>query len=105
MLISRSLSPIARRPYWLLLALALFLAGQLAISQHWHDASSAAVDYDCALCVLSGVSGAAAIASGWQAIAVPLCVFSTLYFFLVYRRCAIRFNDSRAPPSLLIQNV
>jgi hypothetical protein len=98
MTISHSLSQATRRPYWLLLALALFLSGQIASAEHWHNASSEAVDYDCALCVLSGVNGAAIVSSAWQAQGVPLFVFISVYFFFFTRRSVVRFNDSRAPP-------
>jgi CHASE2 domain-containing sensor protein len=90
-----------RRPYWLLLVLALFLAGQVASASHWHEAATAPADADCALCILSSANGAAAIAEGWQLPATPPGVFLALFLLVVARRAAVRFHDSRAPPSLL----
>jgi hypothetical protein len=90
----------ARRPYWLLLVLALFLAGQVASSSHWHEALAQA-DADCALCMLSSATGAAAIATGWQLTAIPLAFFAVSLLLVAVRRSVVRFHDSRAPPSVL----
>jgi len=86
-----------RRPYWLVLVLALFFAGQVASSAHWHDAAKQ-LDADCALCMLSGANGAAAVASAWQPLSIPLGAPVFLLFVTAIRRIAIRFHDSRAPP-------
>lgn len=88
-----------RRPYWLLLVLALFLAGQAASAGHWHDSANTA-DHDCALCVLSSAGGAALQSSGWQPLAIALCAFTAYFFLTSLRRGAVRFHDSRAPPAL-----
>lgn len=86
-----------RRPYWLLLVLALFLGGQTAAQDHWHHGGKT-VDYDCALCVLSSVTSGAITSDDW----VPLVIsaFSAIFIYLVVvpARAAVRFHDSRAPP-------
>ena len=88
-----------RRPYWLLLVLALFFAGQVASSAHWHAADSVnQLDADCALCMLSGANGAAAITTVWQSLSIPLGSIFFVYFVATMRRSAPRFFDSRAPP-------
>jgi uncharacterized membrane protein YhaH (DUF805 family) len=93
-----------RRPYWLLLVLALFLAGQVASASHWHDALDQA-DADCALCVLSSANGAAAIAKGWQFAAVLFYGIAVFLFVPMARRSVVRFHDSRAPPAFLSSSV
>lgn len=98
MIRANSIQQAMQRPYWLLLVLALFLAGQIASAEHWHNDDSNSVDYDCALCVLSGVNGGAITSSAWQAPAVPLFAFFSIYFFFAIRRSVVRFNDTRAPP-------
>lgn len=91
-----------RRPFWLLLVLALFLAGQVASAAHWHEASAALqVDADCALCVLSGANGAAAVAGGWQLPVLPCAILVVFLFVALVRRTFVRLQDSRAPPSVL----
>jgi uncharacterized membrane protein YhaH (DUF805 family) len=86
-----------RRPYWLLLVLALFLAGQVASTAHWHDALDP-TDADCALCVLSSANGAAAVGKDWQFAAVFFGCIAVFLFVPMARRTAVRFHDSRAPP-------
>ncbi|HSB96844.1 MAG TPA: hypothetical protein VLC91_10355 [Spongiibacteraceae bacterium] len=86
-----------RRPYWLVLVLALFFAGQVASSAHWHDAATQ-LDVDCALCMLSGANGAAVVANVWQPLSIPLGAPVFLLFVAAIRRIATRFHDSRAPP-------
>ncbi len=85
-----------RRPWWLLLALALFLAGQTLAAAHWHD-DSQGLDSDCALCVYSSTATAAVAAAGWQ---TPIVIVAAILFSLVtsVRLVAVRFCDSRAPP-------
>ena len=95
---TNSLRRATRRPYWLLLALALLLAGQVASAGHWHNNDSNTVDYDCALCLLSGISGSAVTSIAWQVPSVPSFAFFSVYFFFSVRRSVVRFNDSRAPP-------
>jgi hypothetical protein len=85
------------RPYWLVLTLVLFFAGQIASSAHWHNASNQ-LDADCALCMLSGANGAAVISDTWQPLSIPLGVTVFLLFVAPIRRIARRFHDSRAPP-------
>ena len=87
----------ARRPYWLLLALVLFFAGQIATASHWHNDLNK-VDADCALCMLSSANSAAAIDSALPVIAVVLfaCIF--LFILPVTRSGFSRCYDSRAPP-------
>lgn len=87
-----------RRPWWLLLALALFLAGQTLAAAHWHD-DSQGLDSDCALCVYSSTATAAVTAAGWQ---IPVVVIAAIAFTLVtgVQLIAVRFCDSRAPPVL-----
>lgn len=88
----------ARRPYWLLLALALFVAGQCLSVSHWHDFDNRA-DFDCALCVLSSASGAAALDSAWPSLATVLAALVFLVAVYALQRGVRRFHDSRAPPS------
>lgn len=92
--------PFRLKSYGLLLVLALFLAGQIASSAHWHDAASQ-LDTDCALCMLSTANGAAAVADGWQLLVVPCIILFVLPFPAMVRRTVVRFHDSRAPPFLL----
>jgi hypothetical protein len=86
-----------RRPYWLLLALALFVAGQIASAGHWHD-DSKTLDADCALCMLSGANSGAAIHSAWPLVAVALFAFVSFFVVKLTQRCCSRCYDSRAPP-------
>jgi hypothetical protein len=95
---AHTLSQATRRPYWLLLVLALFLAGQVASAQHWHDTLSDAADYDCALCVLSGTSTGAITTSAWQAPALIVFAFVFFYCHVATQRAVVRFSDARAPP-------
>ena len=90
-----------RRPYWLLLVLALFLAGQAAAAGHWHDGGAQA-DSDCALCLFAGAGSAALTGSGWQPLAICLGITVFLILTGAPRRSAVRFHDSRAPPAYLI---
>ncbi|MET0378699.1 MAG: hypothetical protein ABW049_06860 [Spongiibacteraceae bacterium] len=85
-----------RRPWWLLLALALFLAGQTLAAAHWHDSSQDADD-DCALCVYSATATAAVAAAGWH---IPVVIAAAIGFslFTSVRLVAVRFCDPRAPP-------
>lgn len=86
-----------RRPYWLLLVLALFLAGQIASAQHWHNTASEAADYDCALCVLSGATAAitpAALIIAGFALATFVLIAITHTFA---GQCVCAYH-SRAPP-------
>lgn len=87
----------SRRPYWLLLVLALFMAGQCLSVSHWHATTSGS-DFDCALCVLSSANQGSAPASGW--LLLDLAFFSFVFLLLTcgVRRSALRFHDSRAPP-------
>ncbi len=87
----------ARRPYWLLLVLALFVAGQVAAAGHWHD-NSDTHHADCALCLLSSANGAAAIDSTVPFIAVALSEFVFLFTLPATRGGFSRCYDSRAPP-------
>lgn len=92
--------PAARRPYWLLFALALFLAGQFAAANHWHDGGNTS-DYDCALCVLSSV-GAHAISPTAPSLPAPLpAAFVITLVAAAALRPALRFYAARGPPSLL----
>lgn len=91
--------PLSLTPYGLLLALALFVAGEVASSAHWHDAAKQ-LDTDCALCMLSTANGAAAVASAWQLPTVLIAAFIVILQSPTVRRTVVRFHDSRAPPSL-----
>lgn len=89
----------ALRPYWLLLALALFFAGQIATAAHWHNDLNS-VDADCALCVLSSAAGAAIIDSAVVLVAATLFAFIIL-LAVPSAYCGVsRCYDSRAPPLL-----
>lgn len=85
------------RPYWLVLALVLFFAGQIASSAHWHDIGNQ-LDADCALCMLSGANGAALTTSTWQPLSIPLGAPLVLIIAAVVRCAATPCYDSRAPP-------
>jgi hypothetical protein len=87
----------ARRPYWLLLALALFFAGQVATASHWHN-DAAKLDADCALCVLSSAAGAAIVPDALivAGVAVSTFIFIEITCAFIYRR--VYAYDSRAPP-------
>lgn len=86
-----------RRPYWLLLALALFLGGQIASAGHWHD-NAKTVDSECALCVLSSATSGAITANAWQATVVSAFIFFAIYFVVPFTRETLRVYNSRAPP-------
>ena len=102
--LSRVNKPSSRRPWWLLLTLVLFFAGQTLAVAHWHDDSRAdgkkGLDSDCALCVYASTATAAVNADGWQ---IPVVIFATIWFtaLVSFKSVAVRFFDSRAPPSLL----
>jgi hypothetical protein len=93
-----------RRPYWLVLALALFLAGQVAGSAHWHETASQ-LDADCALCMLSNANGAAVSAASWPPLTIALSGIVCLVFAVPASRRVVRFFDSRAPPSIPSTNI
>ena len=93
----------AVRPYWLLLALVLFLAGQVATAAHWHDDRAAfgdqsSLDLDCALCVLSSAAGAALTSDPLILASIALCtfIFTAITRTFIARRAPA--YDSRAPP-------
>ena len=90
----------AQRPYWLLLALALLLAGQFAAINHWHDGDTAP-DYDCSLCVLSSAGVHAVTSDAWHLPLVPFAFVVSFSVVIGVRREAIRFCDARAPPVYL----
>ena len=102
--LSRAKQHSSRRPWWLLLTLALFFAGQTLGAAHWHNDSLShkgkGLDTDCALCVYSSTGTAAVNADGWQ---IPIVIFATIWFtaLVSFNSVAVRFFDSRAPPSLL----
>jgi hypothetical protein len=91
----------SRRPWWLLLTLALLLAGQTLAASHWHDESFAhkgkSLDSDCALCVYSSTATAAFSMVDFQ---IAVVIAAAVWFILAtgVRLVAIRFCDSRAPP-------
>lgn len=86
-----------RRPYWLLLALLLFFAGQIAAAAHWHDEANV-IDADCALCVLSSATGAAITAAALTFAGLILCTFILTETARVIARPCAHAYDSRAPP-------
>jgi hypothetical protein len=93
--------PRSRRPWWLLLTLVLFFAGQSLAAAHWHDDSLAhkgkGLDSDCALCVYSSTATAAFSAVDFQtAVVIAAAVWFT--HATGVHLVAIRFFDSRAPP-------
>lgn len=93
----------ARRPYWLLLALALFFAGQIAIAAHWHDAApsshtNSTLDSDCALCVLSSTAGAAVVAAALVIAGIALCAFLLTEITRTFISQRAHAYQSRAPP-------
>jgi len=88
----------ACRPYWLLLALALFFAGQIASASHWHDAASNTVDSDCALCALSSVAGAAIVSDAINIASIVLCTFLVVHVARVFISQRAYSYRSRAPP-------
>lgn len=90
--------PRARRPYWLLLALALFFAGQIAAVSHWHDAAASGIDSDCALCVLSSTTGAAIVADAVKIAGIVLCIFFLFHVTRAFVSQHVSFYQSRAPP-------
>lgn len=97
MAISHNLSQATRKPYWLLLVLALFLAGQIASAQHWHNAVSEAADYDCALCVLSGAT-AAILPDALVIAGIALFTFVLLEITRTFICRRVYAYESRAPP-------
>ncbi len=88
----------ASRPYWLLLALALFFAAQIVSTSHWHDAASNTLDGDCALCVLSSATGAAIVSDTFTIASIVFAIFiiSHVARIFVFRR--VCSYNSRAPP-------
>lgn len=94
---AHALSQATRKPYWLLLALVLFLAGQIASAQHWHNAVSDAADYDCALCVLSGAT-AAIIPDALIIAVIALVTFVSIEIARPLACRCIYAYQSRAPP-------
>ena len=92
----------SQRPWWLLLTLVLFFAGQSLAAAHWHNDSlvhkGKGLDGDCALCVYSSTATAAVNANGWQ---IPVVTFTTICFtaLVSFNAVVVRFFDSRAPPS------
>jgi len=102
--ISRINTHSSHRPWWLLLTLVLFFAGQTLAAAHWHDDSPShkgkGLDSACALCVYSSTATAAVNADGWQ---IPVSTFAIIWFtaLVSFDSVAVRFFDSRAPPSLL----
>jgi hypothetical protein len=97
MIRAHKLSQATRKPYWLLLALVLFLAGQIASAQHWHNSVSDKADYDCALCVLSGAT-AAIIPAALIIAGTALVVFFLLENKRTFVRRCVYAYESRAPP-------
>lgn len=88
----------ARRPYWLLLALALFFAGQIASASHWHDVASSTIDNDCALCVLSSATGAAIVSDAFNIASIVLCTFLVIHVARIFVSQRAYSYNSRAPP-------
>ncbi|MFT3930050.1 MAG: hypothetical protein QM709_07100 [Spongiibacteraceae bacterium] len=88
----------ARRPYWVLLALALFFAGQIAVASHWHEATANTIDNDCALCVLSSTAGTAIVADAVKIVGIAFCVFFFVHSTRVFVSLRASFYQSRAPP-------
>ena len=88
-----------RRPYWLLLALALFFAGQCLSVAHWHEPSTG-FDADCGLCLFSSATGGAFVSTGWLPTAIVASLFLFCFHVPCVRRSAPRFHDSQAPPVL-----
>lgn len=94
----------SRRPWWLLLTLVLFFAGQTLAAGHWHDDGlnhkGKSLDNACALCVYSSTATAAVNADSWQ---IPVFTFAIIWLtaLVSFNSVAARFFDSRAPPSLL----
>ena len=86
-----------KRPYWLLLVLALFLGGQIASAGHWHD-SAKTIDHDCALCVLSSATSGAITSNAWHAGVFLSFIFIAFHCAAPLTRGAERFYESRAPP-------
>ena len=97
---ARGDNPVQRkRPYWLLFALVLFLAGQCLSSAHWHD-SDQLPDAECALCLLSSANSGAMLTDAWlPLVVVIICAPIFFYRNAQVRRIAQRFYDSQAPPS------
>lgn len=87
----------ARRPYWLLLALVLFFAGQVAVSTHWHDVANT-LDADCALCVLSSATSAAIASDALNIASIVLCSLLLIEFTCVFVFRRTYAYQSRAPP-------
>lgn len=92
-----------RRPWWLLLTLAFFLAGQSLAAAHIHNDKythkGKNLDSECALCVYSATATAAVNTDGWH---FPHLVFAPISLTTLVRIefSAVRFFDPRAPPLL-----
>lgn len=86
-----------RRPYWLLLALVLFFAGQVATAAHWHNDLDK-LDADCALCVLSSAASAAIVTAALTFASVALSAFVLVEIIQTIAHRCVRSYDSRAPP-------
>ncbi|HET8710015.1 MAG TPA: hypothetical protein VFM32_01470 [Spongiibacteraceae bacterium] len=85
------------RPYWLLFALALFIAGQFATAAHWHDEGKT-LDADCALCALSSAAGAAIAPDTPTIASVVVCAFFFIEVACIFISRHTRIYNSRAPP-------
>ena len=98
---AKRLPPISRRrrPWWLLLTLALFLAGQTLAVGHRHDDSFHHPDNECALCVYASTATAAI---GGLALPLAIALAAIAHFLRIrsVRRVVVRFCDARAPPVL-----
>ncbi len=96
---SRSINNVrACRPYWVLLALALFFAGQIAAVSHWHDAATNSIDNDCALCVLSSAAGAAIASAAFVIGGIALALFIAAASVRNAKSRCVCVYQSRAPP-------
>jgi len=87
----------AQRPYWLLLALVLFFAGQIATASHWHN-NPDTLDADCALCMLSSATGAAIVTHALTFANIAFCIFILAEIIQAIAHRCVRSYDSRAPP-------
>lgn len=87
----------ASRPYWVLLALALFFAGQIAIASHWHN-DSVVLDTDCALCALSSATSAAITPDALIIASIPLVTFVFIEITRAFVSQRVVAYQSRAPP-------
>lgn len=92
----------ARRPYWLLLALVLFFAGQVAAAAHWHvdgePGQHNSLDLDCALCALSSAAGAAIASTAFALASLALAAFVFLPPAQAIIAQRVHAYRSRAPP-------